>query len=349
MKSYGGPIVILLVLLGMALAIFQFTSYEFGAENLLPALLMACLPVPVYLALVLWVDRFEPEPPVALLGAFVMGACLATFVSVNANMLAADFLGKAIHNVGVSDGVGAVVAAPLVEEGSKALCLLILFWWRRRDFDGVIDGVIYSTVLALGFAMSEDVLFYGRALKAHQATMMFALRGGLGAFAHPLFTSMLGIGLGWFCENPGRKRRWLAPPLGFLGGVVLHSIWNFSSSVHPLVWLAVYFLVMVPCGLAVGLVLLRALRREGGWLRLYLAEELPAEELAVVSSVRGRIRFSLRNLRARGLRSWWFSEQYLQLAGRLAFLKRRIAQGQPIEEAEVGILRARMLAAQGRI
>ena len=349
MRSYGGPIAILFVLLGLALAIVQLSSYEFGSEYLVPALLMACLPAPVYVALVLWIDRFEPEPPVALLGAFVIGACLATFVSVNANMLAAEFLSKAIHNVGLSDGVGAVVAAPLVEEGSKALCLLILFWWRRRDFDGVIDGVIYATVLALGFAMSEDVLFYGRALKEQQASIMFLLRGVLGAFAHPLFTSMLGIGLGWFCENPGRKRRWLAPPLGFLGGIVLHSIWNFSSSVHPLVWLAVYFLVMVPCGLVVGFVLLRALRREGGWLRLHLADEMPPQELAIVSSVRGRIRFSLRNLRARGLRSWWFSEQYLQLAGRLAFLKRRIAQGQPVGEAEEGILRGRMLAAQAQI
>ena len=349
MRSYGGPIALLFVLLGLALAIVQLSSYEFGAEHLVPALLMACLPVPVYLALVLWVDRFEPEPFVVLLGAFVMGACLATFVSVNANMLAAEFLSKAIQNVGVSDGVGAVVAAPLVEEGSKALCLLILFWWRRRDFDGVMDGVIYATVLALGFAMSEDVLFYGRALKQQQASLMFLLRGVLGAFAHPLFTAMLGIGLGWFCENPGRKRRWLAPPLGLLGGILLHSLWNFSSTVHPLVWLAVYFLVMLPCGLGVGFVLLRALRREGGWLRLYLADEMSAEELAVVSSVRGRIRFSLQNLRLHGFSSWWFSEQYLQLAGQLAFLKRRLAQGQPVGKAALETLRSRMRAAQSRI
>ena len=39
--------------------------------------------------------------------------------------------------------IGATVAAPIVEEAVKGAFLIGLLIWRRREFDGVIDGIVH--------------------------------------------------------------------------------------------------------------------------------------------------------------------------------------------------------------
>jgi len=94
---------------------------------------------------------------------------------------------------------GPVFSAPLVEESAKGLALLILFFWKKDEFDDVIDGIVYAAMVGLGFAMGENILYYGRELLAGGivgSLSLFVLRGMLAPFSHPLFTSMTGIGLG---------------------------------------------------------------------------------------------------------------------------------------------------------
>ena len=48
----------------------------------------------------------------------------------------------------------------------------------------------------------------------------------LSGFAHPLFTSMTGIGLGIAARSADRRVRWLAPLAGLLLAMMLHGTWN---------------------------------------------------------------------------------------------------------------------------
>jgi RsiW-degrading membrane proteinase PrsW (M82 family) len=57
---------------------------------------------------------------------------------------------------------GYSISAPIVEEGIKAAVLFGLFLFFRREFNGVIDGIVYAGCVGLGFAMTENVLYYGR-------------------------------------------------------------------------------------------------------------------------------------------------------------------------------------------
>ena len=54
-------------------------------------------------------------------------------------------------------------------------------------------------MVGLGFAMTENILYYGRAVerRPEDLKVVFILRGMASPFSHPLFTSMTGIGLGW--------------------------------------------------------------------------------------------------------------------------------------------------------
>jgi protein-S-isoprenylcysteine O-methyltransferase Ste14 len=161
-----------------------------------------------------------------------------------------------------------------VEEAVKGLLLLSLFRGNREDFENVVDGIVYAAMVGLGFAMTENIFYYGGAWihgGGQKLLATFALRGLLSPYSHSLFTVMTGIGVGIAAQT---SRQWLkavAPCCGFAAAVCLHGLWNFAAGWHHFV--QVYFLFMVPLFLLV-LVLIRfSLRQEERLLRQQLEPE----------------------------------------------------------------------------
>ena len=122
-----------------------------GAVLALPAML-------VYVWIPWIVDRYDPEPLWALLLVLGWGFVAACGFSVLVNSEVSDF-GEALGGKTFGDVLGACVSAPLVEEGTKAMGVALMFFFFRRQFDGVVDGVIYATFAALGFAACENILY----------------------------------------------------------------------------------------------------------------------------------------------------------------------------------------------
>src|SRR5919202_1725318 len=225
-------------------------GYETGPVPFLAGLVAAALPVPVYVTLVLWLDRYEPEPSWMLATAFFWGALVAVFFAIVINSVGVALVG-ALSDEGTARFYGMVVSAPVVEETAKALVLVALFLWRRDEFDGVTDGIIYAAMVGLGFAMTENVKYYGEAVLAHNALGVFIVRGLFSPFAHPLFTGMTGVGLGLAAQSDRKFVKFAAPVLGFVAAVLLHAGWNFSAwsagvSENGAYVLLTYVLVMMP-------------------------------------------------------------------------------------------------------
>ena len=98
------------------------------------------------------------------------------------------------------------------------------------------------------------------------------LRGVLSPFAHPLFTSMTGIGAGIAANS----RNAAARPFYVLGGyalaVILHALWNSSASLFDGgAFLLVYGFLMVPLFAAVITIVIWQRQRE----QAVIAEQLP--------------------------------------------------------------------------
>src|SRR5262249_48149461 len=132
--------------------------------------------------------------------------------------------------------MGACVSAPLAEEFFKGLGVFGFFFFLRKEFDGVVDAIIYATFCALGFAAVENILYYSRAALAGGDRLLvrtFVLRGVLTPWLHPLFTSMTGIGFGIARETTKGWARFLAPIGGYMFAVFLHATWNFVATVLP--------------------------------------------------------------------------------------------------------------------
>ena len=56
-----------------------------------------------------------------------------------------------------------MAVAPIVEEAVKGAFLVGLLIFRRREFDGIVDGIVYAGLVAAGFAFTENILYFGRA------------------------------------------------------------------------------------------------------------------------------------------------------------------------------------------
>ena len=328
-------------------------GYETGAVPFLAGLAAAALPVPVYVTLVLWLDRYEPEPPWMLAAAFFWGALVAVFFAIVINSLGVALV-ESLADEATAATYGMVVSAPVVEETAKALVLFLLFAWRRDEFDNVTDGVIYAAMVGLGFAMTENVKYYGVAVAEDNALGVFIVRGLFSPFAHPLFTGMTGVGLGLAAQTHRRWVKLAAPAAGLAAAVVLHAGWNASARLTAVsedgaYVLLTYFLVMMPTFFGMLLVITLSLRREGGVLREHLRGDvarglITEADYHCVCSVGGRAGATYRALASGGFSRWRARARYNRVASELAFHRSRVARGvhprgRPAAEVEADYVR----------
>ena len=244
-----------------------------GAAPFAVALPLALLPVPLLVAVVLWMDRLEPEPRSDLAFAFGWGAGIAALTALIVNTANLEYVTMPALGASTGEYVAATFGAPVVEETLKGLVLIGLLWRRRAEFDGPTDGIIYAAMVGLGFAMIENVGYYINALVTPERGGIallgytFVLRGLLSPLLHPIFTSMTGLGVAYAA---GRKHggQW-AVALGLLAAMILHGTWN-GLSLYGAAGLVGGYLIMgcVLAGLIAVLVADR--RRVVGLIRRYL-------------------------------------------------------------------------------
>ena len=120
------------------------------------AALLAAVPVGPLIACFLWLDRYEPEPRRLLVGGLLWGVFVATAIALLLEGVG-GFVG------GISDKGMLEIGAPVAEEASKGLFLLLLLWWRRAELDGVLDGIVYAGMVGVGFAFTENILYLASA------------------------------------------------------------------------------------------------------------------------------------------------------------------------------------------
>jgi RsiW-degrading membrane proteinase PrsW (M82 family) len=334
-KIILGIIAILLALL-LGLVVLLLIGFETGPVALLIGLVSATLPVPIYLVLVLWIDRYESEPAWMLATAFFWGALIAVFFAFLINTSSVVAVALLTQNMRAGETFGAVISAPIVEESSKALILLIFFFFKKDEFDGVIDGIVYAAMVGLGFAMTENIQYYGRAVaESGGGTLpfIFILRGALSPFSHPMFTSLTGIGLGLARQSRNTIVKVIAPLLGLAAAISMHSIWNGSVVIFGGIgFLLMYLLIMIPAFFLMFVVIALALRREGQIVREFLTPDFQAgllteQEYKQLGSIAGRMGASFNALSRGGLSHWQARRQLNQLASELAFHRSRVARG----------------------
>lgn len=344
---------LVVAMLATGLAVLAVAGAETGGVAFGLAICLAVLPVPVYLAIVLWIDRFEPEPLPMIALTFAWGATVACFFAIVLNTVGEVVVAEQLGTE-ASEVYGSSFSAPVVEEVAKAAVLFGIYRWRRAEFNGVVDGIVYAALVGLGFAMTENVLYYGRGAAEEGipgAVGTFVARGILSPFAHPLFTAMTGIGLGLAVVARSRGVRAGAPLVGLAAAIALHSLWNTSAGAG--LFVAVYLLIMIPVFLALWGVIALALRREARLIAANLRGVLPDEQVTALSSLGERRRARREAARRGGRPAKRAMADLQQVAAELAFhrdqTRRGVVRADRLAQARESALLARMAARRSEL
>ncbi len=301
---------------------------------------MALIPFAIVFLVVRWVDRWEREPRLAVVFAFLWGAGVAVLIAL--------LVGAEIENLVNSLGgpgsgyefFGAAIQAPIVEETGKAFGLLLMFWFARKLFDGPIDGLVYAAWIAGGFAFTENILYFGSQLVTvggvdGSVVEIFLIRGIMSPFAHVMFTACTGIALGFASRRTGAFGAIGYFLIGLVPAILLHALWNgalfFVDNFY------VYFAVVQFPLFVLSILLVATLRKQetklthdrlaeyaaAGW---FAADEVTS--LATPNGRRQAIAWAKGKGKGPAMR------QYIRDSTRLAFARQRIITGRGKASAE---------------
>jgi protease PrsW len=259
-RKVGAPLAVIIVLgTGAGLIVIGLTALNPVGTGI--GFVLSSVAMTIVVLAYLWLDRWEPEPPRLLVLAFLWGATVAVVV---ASVL--QIYTESVINPGHADAVSpfsVVLGAPLTEEAAKGVFLLLMMTGRRRnELNSLTDCLVYAGLTAAGFAWLEDILYIGGGDSLGDSLLTAALRLIMGPFAHPLFTTMTGIGVYFALQqrNAAAKAGYIL--LGYLGAVIMHGLWNGSSLLGVEAYFGVYVFWMVPIFVLVILLGIHSRRRE---------------------------------------------------------------------------------------
>ena len=206
------------------------------------------VPMVFYLVVIWLMDRYEREPFWLVSLNFLWGATGAIIFGI---------IGSLIMGIGVSEFIyqfsnetdagtlnnlaGAVIVAPVVEESTKGIFLLIIA--LSRNFDGPVDGAVYGGAIGLGFGMTENFLYFMSMGNTYESLFfLIIIRTLFSAVLHCCTQATLGAAIG-FAKFRGLLAKFTIIPLGLALAMFMHFTWNLTVSFSSTALIGFAFLI----------------------------------------------------------------------------------------------------------
>jgi RsiW-degrading membrane proteinase PrsW (M82 family) len=318
--------------------------------GILLSILLGFIPMFFFAVIIYRLDRYEKEPKILLGAVFLWGAVVAAGGAFILNTI----LGLGVYLLTGSEGAAdfstGSLFAPIIEESLKGLAVLLIFFVARKEFDSVLDGIIYAAVAALGFAATENAYYiysFGFDAKGMAGLWEVAfIRIILVGWQHPFYTAFIGIGLALARTNRSILIKLIAPVIGWFIAVLAHSFHNTVATFVPgFAGLAVgTFFDWTGWLIMLGFILWMV-SRERRMILKYLWEEVqlgtitPAQ-YATASSSWGR---NLAPLQGISSRRFDISRRFYQLCAELAHKKDQLTKlGEVTNTATIDSIRGEL-------
>jgi RsiW-degrading membrane proteinase PrsW (M82 family) len=251
-------------------------------------------------------DRYEVEPAKLAALGFLWGGLVATMLmAMPGNDALLSILLKTV-SLQFHDRWGAAIVAPIVEEPSKYVGLIMLALLARSHVRSAYDGFLLGAFVGLGFQVFENFQYQMGAAagnfgsqQARDALSVGVERAITGLWSHAMFTAIAGTGLGYFLSATNRSmRRRLAVATAFmLTAMLSHGLFDAASAFLPLALLGV---VVGTIGVIAAWRFAESRQRQ--WIRVILAGEedagtITANELDVLAGPAKQRRRFLKAMR----------------------------------------------------
>lgn len=241
-----------LLLLGFAIIFLRITLSS-GLVTFV-AMFLSFFPLLLIIGMVLWFDRWKPQPKVAM-GLCILWGGVAAVILTLIFRFPLEYLMAGAGVTDESGAISAVVMAPIFEEITKGMILVAIALAARRYFEGPLDGWVYGSLAGAGFAFTENILYLSSAymsgaqygVGAASLIMTFIVRCLLSPLLHSTFTMCAGVTIGL----AARRGQWWSIILmwipGLLAGMFLHALWNgLATFLRPSSFLAAIVVIIVP-------------------------------------------------------------------------------------------------------
>ncbi|MEK6753979.1 MAG: PrsW family intramembrane metalloprotease [Chloroflexota bacterium] len=201
---------------------------------LLVSIFFGFVPMFLYAAFVYWLDRYEKEPKALLGAAFFWGVVIAAGGAFVINTAFGLGIYIFTNSETAAEFGTASIVAPIVEEILKGLAVGIVFLMFRKEFDSILDGIIYGGIVGLGFAATENTLYIYRNGYLEGGWgglfLLVFIRVFVVGWMHAFFTAFTGIGFAISRLNRNTLIKIVAPFVGLGIAISIHAFHNTFGS-----------------------------------------------------------------------------------------------------------------------
>ncbi|MDD3280888.1 MAG: PrsW family intramembrane metalloprotease [Bacteroidales bacterium] len=125
-------------------------------------------------------DFYEKEPFIKLLLMMFLGGILSVLLST-----AAYYFVPVKYNI-----FDAIFKIGLIEEISKLLALMILYLIIKKNFNEIVDGIVYISAISLGFAVIENIFY---CFQSDEPFLLLLHRSVFSVMGHISFSGYMGL------------------------------------------------------------------------------------------------------------------------------------------------------------
>ncbi len=164
----------------------------------------------IYLLIIRKADIYEKEPFYKLLLVAIFGGMISIMTSL--------FLYRFTdvqHNF-----FDAIFKIGPIEESSKLLALMIVYFFIKSDFNEIVDGLVYIAAISLGFSIIENIFY---AFKSSDPFLLLFQRSIFSVIGHLSFSGYLGV---TYFIHKKVKRNFIGIILSIILASFAHGFYN---------------------------------------------------------------------------------------------------------------------------
>jgi RsiW-degrading membrane proteinase PrsW (M82 family) len=183
------------------------------------------LPVVLFIAWI-WIDYYrlidlyQRNALPSILLTFFLGT-LSPFLVLKAQTIVPFLMEENLNGEWINDLRYFVFNVGLIEEIAKTIFFLLAWMILRNRVNESIDIIAYSCITALGFAATENMLYF-----LNHGPVIIAGRAVLATISHMIDGAIIGYGFVLYKYHPKGQKWWILP--GYLSAAaIVHGLYDF--------------------------------------------------------------------------------------------------------------------------